>query len=154
MKARNGIDDVQMYTSKQKTGSCNSRFFMCWPCLQVSVQPLADIVRYYACCNRYEEWDDNIFQMYTSFLPERVTAYILCCKNKNQSIIKNNLLHQSGRLFFTCYIIFKLFIFYRLRAAAINRYCWMRWQALTAAVLRHQPSGACCTSIRPASGRA
>ena len=42
--------------TKRKTGSASSRFFIrLTVILQVSVEPFADIVRYYSCHNRYNK---------------------------------------------------------------------------------------------------
>ena len=47
---------VSHSTPKIKTGRRHSRFFNWADCdLQISVQPLANIVRHYTCRNRYDK---------------------------------------------------------------------------------------------------
>ena len=52
-------------------------FLCCLPSFPASVQPLANVICNYICCDRNNQWDYVASHILTSLLPERVTAELL-----------------------------------------------------------------------------
>ena len=66
---------------QKKTGSGRSRFFNYAGCdLPVPIQPFANIMGDYTCCDRYDNCSNQICHCYTPFPLERITAFLLCLK--------------------------------------------------------------------------